>query len=399
MSNLDNNLTFILRLVAFAVLHSLLAVPRIKERITRYTGLNASAYRLGYNIISLMVFGWVMTAGRNSTILYEIPGLARYAFYLSQALLLVALAFCLKNTGLASFLGLDALKMTSENRMPHTLATKGWYGIVRHPLYLLSILFMFLNPVMTVRWMLLASLGTLYFLIGALIEEKRLQKEFGDTYILYRKQVPFIVPSLRNILSGNSKRTVFTLLLFSIIRIVCYPEHANADLSLPVSGPITSGVGLRIDPFGSGKLIYHRGIDIAVPVGTPVLAVRKGRVVFAGERRGYGGTVMVEHDNGDRTMYGHNSLVRVTSGDLVESGTVVAFSGNTGRSTGPHVHFEQIASGRPITEEGLEKEEAVGAQFTAGNNQRYLLEQRMEESVNSILRTLNISAPSGQGGS
>ena len=154
---------------------------------------------------------------------------------------------------------------------------------------------------------------------------------------------------------------------------------------------------MRLDPFGSGKLIYHRGIDIAVPVGTPVLAVRKGRVVFAGERRGYGGTVIVEHDNGDRTMYGHNSLVRVTTGELVESGTVVAFSGNTGRSTGPHVHFEQIPSGRPVIET-TEPEETTALQLANDNDQRYLFEQKMDESVNSILRTINRVAVTGQGG-
>lgn len=187
------------------------------------------------------------------------------------------------------------------------------------------------------------------------------------------------------------------MLLISFVQVTALPGTARAALGLPVSGPITSGVGLRLDPFGSGKLIYHRGIDIAVPVGTPVLAVRKGRVVFAGERRGYGGTVIVEHDNGDRTMYGHNSLVRVTTGELVESGTVVAFSGNTGRSTGPHVHFEQIPSGRPVIET-TEPEETTALQLANDNDQRYLIEQKMDESVNSILRTINRVAVTGQGG-
>lgn len=187
------------------------------------------------------------------------------------------------------------------------------------------------------------------------------------------------------------------MLLISFVQVTALPGTARAALVLPVSGPVTSGVGLRLDPFGSGKLIYHRGIDIAVPVGTPVLAVRKGRVVFAGERRGYGGTVIVEHDNGDRTMYGHNSLVRVTTGELVESGTVVAFSGNTGRSTGPHVHFEQIPSGRPVIET-TEPEETTALQLANDNDQRYLFEQKMDESVNSILRTINRVAVTGQGG-
>jgi len=189
------------------------------------------------------------------------------------------------------------------------------------------------------------------------------------------------------------------LITVIIALLLTIPVMALADNGLPVeNGVVTSGVGWRIDPFGSGKLFFHRGIDIAVPVGTQVRATRPGRILFAGERSGYGATVIVEHNNGDRTLYGHNSMVRVTPGEMVETGTVLAFSGNSGRSTGPHVHYEQIASGRPVIEEELEKEEARGAQLAVGNNQRYLLEQKMEESVNSILRTLNRSALSGQGG-
>ena len=187
------------------------------------------------------------------------------------------------------------------------------------------------------------------------------------------------------------------MLLISFVQVTALSGTARADLGLPVSGPVTSGVGLRLDPFGSGKLIYHRGIDIAVPVGTPVLAIRKGRVVFAGERRGYGGTVIVEHDNGDRTMYGHNSLVRVSPGELVESGSVVAFSGNTGRSTGPHVHFELIPSGQPVVAEE-EKEDPRARQVRDSSRQRDRYEQQMDETVNSIFRTIGRSVPSGQGG-
>lgn len=187
-----------------------------------------------------------------------------------------------------------------------------------------------------------------------------------------------------------------TLLALAVLSVLSAP--ALTEMNLPVeNGVITSGVGLRVDPFGSGKLVFHRGIDIAVPVGSPVRATRKGRIVFAGPRSGYGSTVIIEHANGDRTLYGHNSIVRVQPGDVVESGTVVAFSGNTGRSTGPHVHFEQLPSGRPIIETA-EAEEAALPQVANNSNQRYLLEQKMEESVNSILRTINRAAPVGQGG-
>jgi len=186
--------------------------------------------------------------------------------------------------------------------------------------------------------------------------------------------------------------------LIALIIFLTLPTLAMAGIELPVeNGVITSGVGLRVDPFGSGKLVFHRGIDIAVPVGTPVRATRKGQVVFAGVRSGYGSTVIVEHANGDRTLYGHNSIVRVQPGDVVESGTVVAFSGNTGRSTGPHVHFEQLPSGRPVIETE-EPQETTPVQAVNNSAQRYMLEQKMEESVNSILKTIKRFAIAGQGG-
>lgn len=191
---MDNHLTFIMRLIFFIAIHSFLAAPNIKERIMRLASWSPSAYRLGYNIISLLVFGWVMSAVSHSTILYEVPGVARYLLYFIQLIMLIALASCLLSTGLSSFLGVDALMADTGSSSPQTLATNGWYGIVRHPLYLLSIIFMFSNPVMTVRWMILACIATLYFIIGALIEEKRLQKEFGEEYSRYRDQVPFILP-------------------------------------------------------------------------------------------------------------------------------------------------------------------------------------------------------------
>lgn len=191
-------------------------------------------------------------------------------------------------------------------------------------------------------------------------------------------------------------------LVFALMILLSVPAAARADLELPVDGPVTSGVGWRVDPFGSGKLLFHRGIDIAVPVGTPVRSTRKGRVLFAGPRRGYGATVIVEHANGDRTMYGHNSLVRVQVGDLVEPGTVVAFSGNTGRSTGPHVHYELIASGRPIVGESEPEEaslqESKDLQLAADRKQRQLMEQKMEQSLDTLLKLIKPLGSAGQGG-
>lgn len=116
----------------------------------------------------------------------------------------------------------------------------------------------------------------------------------------------------------------------------------------PVGGFITSQVGMRIDPI-DGTWRQHNGIDIAIPSGTPVKAVAPGVVVYSGSRSGYGNTVVVEHDNGVITLYAHNSRNLVSEGQSVTQESSLALSGSTGRSTGPHLHFEAWLSGKNIT--------------------------------------------------
>ena len=116
----------------------------------------------------------------------------------------------------------------------------------------------------------------------------------------------------------------------------------------PVGGVITSTVGMRIDPI-DGKLRQHNGIDIAIPEGTPVMPVAAGVVVFSGPRPGYGYTVLVEHANGMVSLYGHNSRLEAIQGQVVDRNTVIALSGSTGRSTGPHLHFEVWQAGTNVT--------------------------------------------------
>lgn len=120
---------------------------------------------------------------------------------------------------------------------------------------------------------------------------------------------------------------------------------------LPLGGgTITSGVGMRIDPI-DGKLRHHNGIDIAVPEGTPIPPAAPGMVVYSGRRSGYGNTVLVEHSNGMITLYAHNSRLLVSPGQMVDTNTAIALSGNTGRSTGPHLHFEAWLKGANVTPE------------------------------------------------
>ena len=135
------------------------------------------------------------------------------------------------------------------------------------------------------------------------------------------------------------------------------PQPALADRVSPVdNGVVTSGVGWRLDPFGSGRMVYHSGYDISVPAGTPVYPTQKGSVYFAGSYKGYGNLVVIEHGAGYVTMYGHNSEILVRAGDKVDTKTVIALSGSTGRSTGPHVHYEirQIPGYAKAQQEHLE---------------------------------------------
>lgn len=129
------------------------------------------------------------------------------------------------------------------------------------------------------------------------------------------------------------------LIIAYFLLLLPHPSLA-ARLSPVDKGTVTSGVGWRIDPFGSGRTVYHSGYDIAVPAGTPVHPTQAGTVYFAGDYKGYGNLVVVEHGAGYVTMYGHNSEVLVKAGERVDTDTVIALSGNTGRSTGPHVHYE-----------------------------------------------------------
>ncbi|ACI20825.1 M23 family metallopeptidase [Thermodesulfovibrio yellowstonii] len=118
-------------------------------------------------------------------------------------------------------------------------------------------------------------------------------------------------------------------------------------ISLPASGKITSPFGLRTDPI-DGKLRHHNGIDIAVPEGTEIKPALSGKVVYSGYSNGYGNCVIVEHENGIQTIYAHNSKNLVKVGDTVTADTVIALSGSTGRTTGPHLHFEVRKDGKPV---------------------------------------------------
>ncbi len=129
---------------------------------------------------------------------------------------------------------------------------------------------------------------------------------------------------------------------------------------LPLGAPvknvtITSKYGKRNDPF-TGAPKQHRGIDFAGKIGTELMAVAPGRVISAGERVGYGTTVEIDHGLGFTTLYAHLSKIMVSRGDWVRPGTIVGLGGSSGRSTGPHLHYEIRYKGNPFDPEKFIKE-------------------------------------------
>jgi murein DD-endopeptidase MepM/ murein hydrolase activator NlpD len=107
----------------------------------------------------------------------------------------------------------------------------------------------------------------------------------------------------------------------------------------PVIGRLTSRMGFRTDPF-TGMWAYHSGVDIANAPGTPVRAVQYGKVVHAGHKGNFGRTVIIQHPEGYRSLYAHLDRILVKKGQVVKQGGIIATLGNSGRSTGPHLHFE-----------------------------------------------------------
>jgi len=121
---------------------------------------------------------------------------------------------------------------------------------------------------------------------------------------------------------------------------------------LPAGRPITRGwlssyFGIRNDPF-TGRRVHHSGIDFAGKMGSDVVAVAAGVVTYAGRRSGYGNLVEINHGKGYSTRYGHNSKILVKLGQTVKKGEIISKMGTSGRSTGPHVHFEVLHNGRSV---------------------------------------------------
>lgn len=147
------------------------------------------------------------------------------------------------------------------------------------------------------------------------------------------------------------KKLLFGTLISIILTVVASPmlqarEPLQQTYVGPTRGSISSLFGWRTDPF-KGNSAFHAGLDIAAKSGTPIYALQEGYVVYVGPKGGYGNVVTLKHQYTDipelpviETMYAHISQSCVTTGQYVRRGDVIALVGSTGRSTGPHLHFE-----------------------------------------------------------
>jgi len=139
-----------------------------------------------------------------------------------------------------------------------------------------------------------------------------------------------------------------------------FPADDPAAVPLPVDAAVTSKFGWRPDPF-NGRTRFHGGVDVRAAYGTAVPSVAAGRVVSASEQGGYGLTVLVEHAPGLRTRYAHLSASLVREGDAVAAGQAIGRVGSSGRSTGPHLHFEIVKDGQRVDpEQAAARFRAVG---------------------------------------
>jgi murein DD-endopeptidase MepM/ murein hydrolase activator NlpD len=153
-----------------------------------------------------------------------------------------------------------------------------------------------------------------------------------------------MVDDLQSQLSSREQQlgVLENLILTRELNKQVYPEGRPVQ-----DGWISSYFGSRADPF-TGYSAVHKGLDFAGPEGTHVMSVAAGLVTFAGDRAGYGQMVEINHGNGLATRYCHNEKVLVKQGDMVRKGQELALMGSTGRSTGPHLHFEVLKNGTQV---------------------------------------------------
>ncbi len=188
----------LLTIVIWGFVHSLMASLGTKARIRKWIGSSADRwYRLAYNIIGIVTFlpilGLVATFPGER--LYVIPTPWTYLALAGQLLALLALAIGLLQTGIWSFLGFEQMLVAGSNSQQE-MVTSGLFRWVRHPLYTAGLVFIWLTPVMTSSLLALNIGLTVYLVVGAYYEERKLVREFGEAYIRFRQKTPMLIPGL-----------------------------------------------------------------------------------------------------------------------------------------------------------------------------------------------------------
>ncbi len=150
-----------------------------------------------------------------------------------------------------------------------------------------------------------------------------------------------------NFLKKNAAAIAISSGGLRLMPVMSFADSTYTPSMWPVLGHITDGFGERLDPF-SGEGAFHTGVDIASDYGEPVHATADGVVVVAEDHVGYGRLVMVDHGFGITTWYGHLSAFATVAGSRVKRGQVVGYTGTSGRSTGPHVHYEVRLNNAPV---------------------------------------------------
>jgi len=182
--------------ILWGAVHSLLAGERAKSAFGRLTGPGwERGYRLAYNLFSVVSFLPILVLLRMlpDHVIYSVPAPWSFLMLAGQATAGVLLLAALLQTGALQFAGIRQLfRRLSQSE----LNTEGFYGLVRHPLYLFGLLFIWLIPVLTMNLLTLFSLLSIYLFVGASFEERRLLREFGAQYEEYRERTPMIIPRL-----------------------------------------------------------------------------------------------------------------------------------------------------------------------------------------------------------
>jgi murein DD-endopeptidase MepM/ murein hydrolase activator NlpD len=165
---------------------------------------------------------------------------------------------------------------------------------------------------------------------GGISDEKRLARQLSAMVRALVEEIAFQESRQRQLASIMRERAL---------------EFAARPSVWPVRGPINSDFGYR---YMSRSREYHKGLDIGVPVGTPIVAPADGKVVAVGYESGYGLMVVIEHRHGVSTAYAHLKAAAVEPGEDIARGSRIAFSGMSGRTTGSHLHYEVRVNGQPV---------------------------------------------------